>query len=211
MKNKTFALLLVFSLFLFVALYRIDGYRVSVDNTTSIEECIAKDYGLKKLLLAKAIFDVRRGFENVTAFDLTKEVGIKLDCKRQVFESQFYYVTKGDGHRCFIITDPDDIVQEVLVIKDFPTIEQTKDYISKYGEDIPIALSPAHQFRDLWRDIGFSSVYRNCLFTLQDGVMIMQSVSYSSEPTYYYFTDAEWDACCEEWGGFAILPIDKQP
>ena len=185
---------------------------MKTNNTTPANQLITKDHGLEKLLLAEAIFNVRKGFEEVTATDLSKEVGLKLECKRQVAETQFYYVIIGSGYRCFIITDSDDVVQEVLVVHHFATIVETQKCLDRYSnDDIHITEMPEHGFRELWRDIGHSSIYRNSLFTLQDGVMILQSIGDIAPEKYFYFTDEEWKDAYDDWCGFMILPIDKQP
>ena len=183
--------------------------RIKVDNTTPASQ-IVTEYNLEKLLLAEAIFYVRSGFKDVTASDLAKEIKVKLECKRQVSDTQFYYVIIGDGYKCFIIANEKDIIQEVLVTKDFATIAQTKEYIAKYNSDISIIDTTAFRFREIWRDCGYSSVYKNSLFTLQDGVMIMQTKGKKEFAKYIYFTDEEWRQVYEEWHGFLILPIDKQ-
>lgn len=201
---------LLLLLFFVVLCLSIQTKSVEINNTTSADQIITIDHGLEKLLLAKAIFYVRDGFEEVTASDLSKEVGLTLECKRQVSQTQFYYVIKGDGYRCFMITNDADVVQEVLVIHQFVTIEETQDWIKTYGHHIHIAESPEHGFCDLWRDIGRSSIYRNSLFTLQNGVMIMQSVGNAGNSQYFYFTDEEWKNIYSDWNGFVILPIDKQ-
>lgn len=200
-------------LFLMIGLLLYINYSrpTEINNTMPADQIITINHGLKKALLAEAIFYVRKGFEDVTATKLSKEVGLKLECKRQVTENEFYYVVKGDGYRCFILTNSVDVVQEVLVIRDFLTIEKMKQLVDNYGYSTDIADTPELEVRKLWRDIGSSSVYRNTLFTLQNGVMIMQSIGEIADPQFFYFTDEEWATVYHDWDGFMILPIDKQP
>ena len=51
---------------------------VPVDNITPAEDIISREYSLERLLLTKAIFDVRHGFEEVTAQQLARETGVLL-------------------------------------------------------------------------------------------------------------------------------------
>ena len=213
MKNK----LIVFSIILVLIIttgilflvFGINNTAITVDNITPANQIVTKEYGLEKLLLAEAIFYVRSGFGNVNAFDLAEEVEVELECKRQVSETQFYYVVVGDGYKCFIIANEKDTVQEVLVIKEFASIAQTKECIENYGSEISITESMEFQFCKLWRDCGYSSVYRNTLFTLEDGAMIMQTVGKKENARYLYYTDEEWQQVYKDWDGFVILPIDK--
>ena len=189
---------------------------VSVDNTTPVEQIITKDYGLKKLLLAEATFYVRDGFEKVTVQDLAREIGLKLECKRQTSDRQFYYVVCGDGYRCFLFTDEFDIIHNVLVVHDFVTIKRTRECVSLY-ENLPdpilLTESAEHSFCELWRTCGHSTGYWHRLFILQDGVLVLKEPYAQSvgAPAYFYYTDEEWESACGEWDGFTILPIDKQP
>lgn len=213
MKQKLIVLAIILLLVLLaIILYLASGNyctAIEINNTTPVSK-IATEYNLEKLLLIEAIFYVRSGFEDVNGFDLAKEVEVKLECKRQVSDTQFYYVVVGDGYKCFIVTAEKDIVQEVLVVRDFASIAQTKEYIEKYGSEISIVDTTAFRFCEIWRDCGYSSVYKNSLFILQDGVMIMQTLGNKENARYIYFTDEEWQQVYEDWGGFLILPIDKQ-
>lgn len=141
--------------------------------------------------------------------DLAKEVGLTLECKRQSEEQEFYYLIYGSSYRCFIFVDSEEIVQNVIVVWKFATIEQTKEHIASLDSNTSILESPQYGYCDLWRDCGGSSVYRICLFILKDGVMLIKSADPYKYPHYFYFTDEEWSLVCEEWYGFRILPIDK--
>lgn len=186
---------------------------IKVNNTTPAKELVTRKYDIEKELLAKAIFYVRRGFGDVKARDLASEVGFKLECKRQISDTQFYYVIVG-YYRCFIIVDEKDVVQEVLNVRDFPTVEQTKEWLNRDDPDFEgyIIDTGEYDFCTLWRDITKGSVIRSFQFTLQDGVMIMQFTNKLSKAKYTFFTDEEWQQVYDkDWGqGFVILPIDKQ-
>lgn len=185
---------------------------IEVNNTTPAEELVSKHYDIEKELLAKAIFYVRDGFEDVNARDLAKEVGMKLECKRQISDTQFYYLILG-YYRCFIIVDEKDIVQEVLTVRDFPTIEQTQEWLNRDDPyfDGSILETGEYEFCDLYRDIGGTSRIINTLFTLQDGAMIMEWGGDPEKARYTFYTDEEWRQAYLDWyGAFVILPIDKQ-
>ena len=111
-----------------------------------------------------------------------------------------------------MIVDEKDIVREVLTVKEFPTIEQTKEWLDKYDEEFEgfITDTLAYGFNSLWRNVGSSSVYLNYQFTLRDGVMVIKTIGKLSNAEYLFFTDEEWQHVYEDWDGFVILPIDKQ-
>lgn len=213
MKQKRIVLtvssLLILSIGILFFVFGFHNKKIKVDNTTPAEQVVTKKYGLEKQLLAKEIFYVRRGFRDVNAFDLAKEVGIKLECKRQISENQFYYVVLGD-YRCFIVVDEKDTVQDVLTIRDFPTIEQTKKWLERDDHEMYVTDTMEYGFRNLWRSCGASSVYWTALFTLEDGAMMIRSTGKMENAQYLFFTDEEWQQVYKDYDGFVILPIDKQ-
>lgn len=89
---------------------------VPVDNITPAEDIISREYSLERLLLTKAIFDVRHGFEEVTAQQLARETGVLLECRRQITERQYYYVVEGCGYQCFLFADEDDILYRCYMV-----------------------------------------------------------------------------------------------
>lgn len=212
MNRKSFVRVTVISLLIifFCLFIRCRG-SIKIDNTVPANQIITVNHGLEKALLAEAVFRVCDGFGDVTTSQLSKNVGLKLECKRQVSETEFYYVIKGDGYRCFIFTNSSEVVQEVVVARDFVTTEKMKYLVSQYGYTTRIADTAEDGMRWICRDIGMSSVYRNILFTLEDGVMIMRFIGEIVGPKFLYFTDEEWMTVHNEWEGFLILPIDKVP
>lgn len=203
---SSLALLIVMRGLIFV--FWFSDIPVKVNNTDPVEQIATKRYGIEKQMLARAIFDVRSGFEDVSVFDLAREVGIRLECKRQVSENQFYYVVPGYYH-CFLIVDEKDIVQEVLTIWEFLTIAQTKEWMDEH-DGVYLADALEYRFYGNWKNIGTSSVYMRTLFTLRDGVMIMESKGNPQYAKYYFFTNDEWEKVYEDWAGFLILPMDKE-
>lgn len=207
----------VFALILISGMTLVHLFReVPVDNETPAEEIITKECSLERLFLMEAIFSVRDGFGDVYASDLAREVGVKLECKRQPSLTQFYYVIQGGDYRCFIITDATEIVTHVFVTPAFATISATKASIAEYqelSEDFLISDSAENYYSRILYCCGWSFGYRHFLFTLQDGVMVMLRPNNLSEyaPQYFYYSDKEWLSVCDEWNGFVILPIDKLP
>ena len=192
-----------------------ETHTVEVDNTTPASQIITVDHGLKKLLLAEAIFRVEDGFGDVYVKEFADEVGVTLECKRQCSPNQFYYVIYGDGYWGYIVADEKEQIQEILIEKDFPTIEQTKACIAELeslGVDVNLTENLTYSLHENWRTCGSSKGYWHRLFTLQDGVLVMEDpFALSDNPVnYHFFTDEEWRDECEKWNGFAILPIDKQ-
>ena len=192
-----------------------ETHTVEVDNTTPASQIITVDHGLKKLLLAEAIFHVEDGFGDVYVKEFADEVGVTLECKRQCSPNQFYYVIYGDGYWGYIVADEKEQIQEILIEKDFPTIEQTKACIAELeslGVDVNLTENLTYSLHENWRTCGSSKGYWHRLFTLQDGVLVMEDpFALSDNPVnYHFFTDEEWRDECEKWNGFAILPIDKQ-
>lgn len=206
------SILLVIGIGVLIFVFGFQNTNIKVDNTTPAEQIVTKKYGLEKQLLVKEIFYVRRGFHDVNAFALAKEVGIKLECKRQVSEDQFYYVVLGD-YRCFIIVDEENIVQEVLTVRKFPTIAQAKKTVERLEkEDDGMYITDTFEcgFRYLWRACGSSSVYLDFYFPLQDGALLIRTTGKIAKGQYLYFTEEEWQQEYEDWECFVILPIDKQ-
>lgn len=187
---------------------------VAVDNTTPVEQLVTEDHGLMKLMLAKEVFYVRKGFEEVTAKDLAKYCDLTLECKRQVSDTEFYYVIMGDGYRCFIMTDNEDVVYQVLLTREFASIEEIKEVISVCAEynfflaDANIReYSPDH----FWRITGGGSFAWEYVLILQDGVLAWKEPFHDpSGAEYHFYSDDEWKDVYKQWHGFVILPIDKQ-
>ncbi len=193
-------------------IYHSESYTVEIDNTNPVEKIITEDYGLERLLLAEAIFNVRDGFGDVYSYDLADEVEIRLECKRQVSPTQFYYVVCGDGYRCFLFVDEGERIQEVLVATRFSTIEETKKQIEDLSMlDRSLYLTDSADYATNFKSCGHSAGYWHQLFTLQDGALIMKEPYPLSKgvPEYFFYTNEEWMKNYEDWNGFVILPIDK--
>ena len=180
---------------------------IKVDNITPKEQIVTKYYGLERQLLAREIFHVRKGFRDVNAKALAKEVGFKLECKRQISKNLYYYVILGD-YNCYIVVDENDIVHHVLTLGDLPTIAQTKRWLEKYDD---LYIGDVEQFTNLMVSVGNSSAHWTNLYTLEDGVLVVKGSGKPETARYQFYTDEEWQQEYQNYyDSFALLPMDKQ-
>lgn len=197
---------------------------VPVDNITPAEDIISREYSLERLLLTKAIFDVRHGFEEVTAQQLARETGVLLECRRQITERQYYYVVEGCGYQCFLFADEDDILYDAMIFGGFASQADVKDIIAdleNVGIDMTVDETSQFYLRDNYRVVKHVPGIDYLYFPLADGVMIMSRptlYNHEAEPQYYFYSDADWPAAEAEWkdrygmswsNPYNILPIDK--
>lgn len=194
-----------------------------VNNTVSADSLITKEYSLERLMLIEAIFNVRSGFEDVTAKDLARENDVKLECKRQTSSDSFYYILAGDGYRCFIFVDSDDIVENTIVMRQFATCDEVAQIVTELsllGDKMSIDEVSQYNLKDSFYVCCTASGCDYLYFPLSDGVMIMRRPHLYNDidaPEYYYYTDEEWpDPMWEvefsSWNCFCeILPLDKAP
>ena len=178
---------------------------VPVDNITPAEDIISREYSLERLLLTKAIFDVRHGFEEVTAQQLARETGVLLECRRQITERQYYYVVEGCGYQCFLFADEDDILYDAMIFGGFASQADVKDIIAdleNVGIDMTVDETSQFYLRDNYRVVKHVPGIDYLYFPLADGVMIMSRptlYNHEAEPQYYFYSDADWPAAEAEW------------
>lgn len=141
---------------------------VPVDNITPAEDIISREYSLERLLLTKAIFDVRHGFEEVTAQQLARETGVLLECRRQITERQYYYVVEGCGYQCFLFADEDDILYDAMIFGGFASQADVKDIIAdleNVGIDMTVDETSQFYLRDNYRVVKACSGDRLSVFS----------------------------------------------
>lgn len=195
--------------------------RPQLSNTARVEDIVSHRYNLEQALLMEAIFNVRDGFEAVDAQALADEVGVKLECKRQLSPELYYYVWIADGYRCFVYADPDDVVQKVMVTYKFATINEVKALVKDaelYGRSTPINESEVYCMNSVADICCTGAGAYDFFIPLQDGVAIMERPSLASgkDPVYYYYTNEEWPAANAAWKDerpawnckYQVLPID---
>ena len=215
-------LVVVFSL---VAVLLFARFPVKVDNETPANELITKDYPLGKLLKLNAVAALSEpdGIANSNIQDLADLLGIKLECRRQTASDVYYYIVAGNGYRCFLFTDEDDIITHAILTREFASIQEIKDIIDELidaGADMTVDET---QKMDLCRSFyicGRSQGCQELYFWLEDGVMIMRRPSLNSNipPEYFYFTEQDWQEALRDgaeqtsgWSNkYALLPMDKE-
>ncbi|MBQ6430695.1 MAG: hypothetical protein IJJ99_02300 [Oscillospiraceae bacterium] len=202
-------LLLLISLFL----YFCNNTSVPVDNERTLSEIQTCTCSIKEMLLAEAIFNVRDDFEDVDAAELAHDAGLKLECRRQTAPNEFYYAIGYGTYRCFVFTDANNIVDRVLYCTEFRTIADIQkeiDQVNAAGLDF--YTSNEYGLAEIGIELGnFTGGYTR-EYILADGVLIVETpfMNGGDETTYHFFTDEEWSLAREQWGGYIILPIDKQ-
>ncbi len=203
-----FALLLI-GLFIFL-LYPSE---IPVDNEKSLAEIQKDRCNLEQMLLAEAIFYVRDGFRDVEAAELAQEAGLKLECRRQISATEFYYVVGYGTYRCFLFTDAEDIVDRVMYFTKFRTIADVKkdiELINAAGRDY--YSSNEYGLAEIGIEIGMLTGGFTREYILADGVLVIETPFFAGEgeTLFHFYTDEEWKTAQEQWRGYTILPIDKQ-
>lgn len=200
-------------------------FPVKVDNETPADELITEDYPLGKLLKLNAVAAVSEsdGIARSDIRDLADWLGIKLECKRQTAPDVYYYIVAGDGYRCFLFTDENEIITRVILTREFASIQEIKgiiDELDKFGFGVTVDETQEMNLRDSFYICGRSLGRQELYFWLEDGVMIMRRPLLSSDasPEYLFFTEQEWQAVLREdteqasgWSGkYDLLPMDKE-
>lgn len=198
---------------------------MKVDNETPASELITKDYPLGNLLKLEALAAISDsdGIARSNIRDLADQYDIKLECKRQTADDVFYYVVAGDGYRCFLFTDENEIITNVVLTRKFASrqeMEEIIDELDKFGYGTTVDET---QKMDLYRSFYICNRAPKAdylYFWLEDGVMIMRRPHLSSDelPEYFFFTEQEWQTALQDgtagiahWGNkYALLSMDKE-
>lgn len=186
---------------------------VPVDNERSLAEIQKSDCYIENLLMAEAVFNVRDGFGDVDAAELARETGLKLECRRQISPTEFYYVIGYGTYRCFIFTDEENVVEHVLYYTSFQTIADVKKEIEwRNARGWDFYEANEYGLAGIGIELGNLALGVKKQYILADGVLIIEAPFMTSEGVteYHFYTDEEWETAREQWGGYTILPIDKQ-
>lgn len=215
MKKKIICILCIILSLLLVGLlaFFYQTLTVPVDNERPLDEIQKSNCYIKEMLLAEAIFNVRDGFENVDAAELARAADLKLECRRQISPTEFYYVVGYGTYRCFIFTDAENIVDRVLYCTAFRTIADVRKEIDRSNTaGWNFYRSDEYGLAEIGIELGNLTRGVKREYILADGVLIIEApfVADETEITYLFFTDEEWQSAREQWGGYMILPIDKQ-
>ena len=189
---------------------------VRVDNLTPAQEVVKHTYSLKELLLLKSHVEIESGFGEVSAKTLAKEVGIKLECRRQTSENGFYYVICGDTHRLFLMTDKAGIVKDVILSSGLPSKEAIEQQIET-GKRIGWSLSrmgiPGTNGAEPNVLDGASSRSITYAVLLQDGAVTWKE-DFQQDPAqidYQFYSREAWERLETRPDYLILLPVDTAP
>lgn len=200
-------------------------FPVKVDNETPADELITKDYPLGKLLKLNAVAAISEsdGIARSDICDLADWLDIKLECKRQTAPDVYYYIVAGDGYRCFLFTDENEVITNVVLTRKFVSIQEIKGIIDELAEVGFGMTVDETQKMDLCRSFyicGRARGAQDLYFWLEDGVMIMRRPFLGSDnpPEYFYFTEQDWQSSLRDgtvdsygWSNkYDLLPMDKE-
>ncbi len=190
---------------------------VRVDNLTPAQEVVKHTYSLKELLLLKSHFEIESGFGEVSAKTLAKEVGIKLECRRQTSENGFYYVICGDTYRLFLLTDKVGIVKDVILSSGLPSKEAIEQQIET-GETHRLELIPDGSPRNERRRTECArrcivQIYITYVVLLQDGAVTWKE-DFQQDPAqidYHFYSREAWERLETRLDYLILLPVDTAP
>ena len=145
-----------------------------------------------------------------------KEVGIKLECRRQTSENGFYYVICGDTHRLFLMTDNAGIVKDVILSSGLPSKEAIEQQIET-GKRIGWSLSrmgiPGTNGAEPNVLDGASSRYITYAVLLQDGAVTWKE-DFQQDPAqidYQFYSREAWERLETRPDYLILLPVDTAP
>lgn len=175
-----------------------------VNNSDPVEKVITHYYSRADLCAAKACYETWSAFHSVNLKDLCDLFGFMVECKRQVHEDKFYYVlaTENCTFLCFIFTNANDQIENMLVTKDFPTKKQFSEAYEMYGED----------FGGLYTFFTSAIVLpRYTEYILEDGyVFVSSTVNDYSESEILIYEDTDLETIFSAFDGELVLPIDRR-
>lgn len=198
---------------------------VKVDNETPASELITKDYPLGKLLKLDALAAISEsdGIARSDVRDLADQFDIKLECKRQTAPDVFYYIVAGNGYRCFLFTDENEIVTNVVLTRKFASrqeMETVMDELDRFGYGLTVDKTQKMDLYQSFYICGWGQGADYLYFWLEDGVMIMRRpyLTNDDSPEYFFFTEQEWQKALQDgtaadahWNNkYALLPMDKE-
>lgn len=178
------------------------------NNSEPAYNLIRHEYTQEDFLTIQAIFHVQRSFHPVSAEYLCGYTGMTLECKREMDGGNDYYVFLDDTIRCFVFVDSSDTVKNVLVVYRFSSIEEIQARITS---DDPYSTFPNADDARASVDLGKTDTNENTvLYFLSDGVVTAIFYDDGSRPSFCIYSDDEWLDVYKDYGGYLILPIDKQ-
>ena len=205
-------LLSVFLAILVLSLSGCNQTHIQVDNITPLSELQTEEYNQEQFYTIQAIFNVQRSFHKVSAQYLCDYEGITLDFKRSIAQNDYYVLHHGQTVRCYIFTDEEDNVREVLVMRDIPSIQEAmecKEEQQAFGFPFPPS-----QYATLSLNLTSAlEIDRQVVqYFLRDGILLAEThnLGQDTETTKFtFYTDEEWAQLAIDYGGYVILPMDK--
>lgn len=180
-------------------------WQLEVDNLTPADELITKDYPLERLYVLQALFSARGQFHEVDVGDLAEEANVRLQCKRQIAPDCYYYIVQGHGLRCFLFTDGEDNVQNIIATYRFLTLDELRaiaeDLAALYPDPIRLTELQSNSLMTTAYSCAYYQRVGYACILARDGVVIEESFSPSSGkfPVYHYYTYEEWFAAEAAW------------
>lgn len=193
------------------------------DNSTPAEALITKDYTMERIYTLEALYRVQKGFHEVNVWNLADDVDVKLECRRQISEDCYYYIIQGNGRRCFLFTDSEDNVEEIVATARFLTLDELRqlknDADSLYPNPVYLSSFSSNSINTVAYSCGSGARGTEYVCILaQDGVLIEESFSLTSgeAPAYYFYTyeerpeaDAVWKEKIPSWNcEYQIMQMD---
>lgn len=193
-----------------------------VDNITSAGELITQDCSLESIYVLQALFSARGQFHEVDIGDLAEEANVRLQCKRQIAPDCYYYIVQGYGLRCFLFTDGEDNVQNIIATYRFLTLDKLRaiaeDLAALYPDPIRLTELQSNSLMTTAYSCAYYQRVGYACILARDGVVIEESFSPSSGkfPVYHYYTYEEWSAAEAAWqekipswnSKYQVLPLD---
>lgn len=176
------------------------------DNSTPAEKLITENYALEDICTLEALYRVQKGFHAVNIWDLADDASVNLECRRQISEDCYYYIIQGNGRRCFLFTDSEDNVEEIVATARFLTLDELRqlknDADSLYPNPVCLSSFSSNSINTTAYPCGSGSRGAEYVCILaQDGVVIEESFSLTSgeAPAYYFYTYEEWLEADAAW------------
>ena len=197
-------------------------WQPDVDNITLASELITEDCSLERIYVLQALFSARSQFREVGVRDLAEEANVRLQCKRQIAPDLYYYIIQGHGMRCFLFTDGEDNMQNIIATYRFLKLDELRaieeDVSALYPNPVRLTALQANSLDSTAYSCAYHQRIQYACILAQDGIVIEESFSPSSGkfPVYHYYTYDEWPTAEAAWQEiipswdckYRVLPLD---
>ena len=193
-----------------------------VDTVTPADDLVSQNCSLESIYVIQALFSARSQFHEVNIRDLAKEANVKIQCKRQIASDLYYYIIQGHGMRCFLFTDGEDNVQNIIATYRFLKLDELRaieeDVSALYPNPVRLTALQANSLDSTAYSCAYHQRVQYACILAQDGIVIEESFSPSSGkfPVYHYYTYDEWPTAEAAWQEkipswdckYRVLPLD---